>query len=233
MANKSDFRFGELQERSLHRQLKELYRQDGDILEAPLLGYIADIFSPARGVTEIQTGNFQKLKPKLQAFLGTYPVRIVLPVPGEKLIVRWNAERTDVLTRRRSWQKKTVYHGFRELLKVSEFLLTAGARWEVLITQEEDHRADDGRGSWRRQGVSKVDRILVGVLETWPLQSPGDFLSLVPPDLDRPFTNRDLAAHRGLPLAVARDFTACLKKIGLLGTFGRRGRETLLAETVS
>ncbi len=48
--------------------------------EIPVAGYIADIFT-GEEIIEIQTGNFNKMRDKLNTFLPQYPVTIVYPVP--------------------------------------------------------------------------------------------------------------------------------------------------------
>ena len=59
---------GTLGERSLHAALKEYFRGDGDETEVPVGRFVADIRGP-RGITEVQTRDFNRLRGKLEHFL--------------------------------------------------------------------------------------------------------------------------------------------------------------------
>ena len=74
-------------ETSLHQALKDWYAQPGDQIEASLDGYQIDIL---RGdlLIEIQTRQFNAIRPKLHDLLERHPVRLVFPIPETRWIVR-------------------------------------------------------------------------------------------------------------------------------------------------
>ena len=73
---------GELNERSLHRALKERYAVAGSDTERAIDGFVADVVTGGR-IVEIQTGGFGPLKGKLSRLLESYPVTLVHPIgPG-------------------------------------------------------------------------------------------------------------------------------------------------------
>ena len=78
---------GTVNERSLHRAIKQWYTRPGDVLEATVDGYVVDIL---RGelVIEIQTGSFSSVAGKLQDLVRSHEVLLVYPIAREKWIVK-------------------------------------------------------------------------------------------------------------------------------------------------
>ena len=71
---------GTLSEKTLHIILKNYYEPDIDKQEIPIEGYVADIFTGSE-IVEIQTGQFNRMREKLKAFLPLYPVPQVPDLP--------------------------------------------------------------------------------------------------------------------------------------------------------
>ena len=68
---------GTLNEGALHAQLKEWYREPGDVVEVEVGGYVIDL---VRGdlLVEFQTGGFAPLRRKLAALADEHRVRLVV-----------------------------------------------------------------------------------------------------------------------------------------------------------
>ncbi len=219
---------GTLQESSLHAALKAYYAQPGDHIEAQLDGYWVDI---ARGeqLIEIQTGNFSALKRKLTHFLPTHAVRVVLPLAEEKYILRVgvvDGERKEI-ARRKSPKRERVVDLFAEMVRIASLARLPGFSLEVVLVCEEEIWLDDGKGSWRRKGVSIVDRKLLAVLRSQVFTRPHDYLALLPAALPQPFTVRQLAAQVGGPHRLAGKMAYALREMGLLEVAGKRGNAIL------
>jgi len=224
-----DFRFGELRERTLHKQLKALYRPDDGEAEWPVGASIADLWSPSLGVIEIQTRTLAKLRPKVAAYLEAgLAVTVVHPIAAQKTIVTWTGDRTTVLTSRKSPKKERVEGAFREIGTLAEFLLKPGFRLIVALVKETEHRSNDGRGSWRRQGQSKIDRILEELVDERVFATRGDYFALLPPTWSEPGTSAELASKLALKPGEVQALVSCLKKLNVLEVCGRRGRAHLL-----
>ena len=215
-------------ERSLHAAIKRWYAQPGDRLEAMVDGYIVDI---VRGDTliEVQTGGFASIRRKLERLVENHPVRLVYPIPQQRWIVKLDPVTGQRVSRRKSPKRGKLTDLFGELVRIPHLMTEANFQLEVLLVQEEQIRCADGRGSWRRKGVSIVDRELIGVLEQATYSSKEDLLRLLPEDLAERFTNRDLAAGKKMRIAQARRMTYSLRKMGALRHVGRRGREMLFS----
>jgi hypothetical protein len=217
---------GKLQESSLHQSLKNWYQKPGDLLETKVDRYVVDL---VRGelCIEIQTGNFASIKKKISALLNDHSVRIVYPIPFERIVVRMDMITEMVLQRRKSPKKGTYLDIFRELIRIPHFVLKENFEIEALLIREEQIWLNDGRGSWRRKGWSISDRRLIEVVQRRLFTSPGDFQSLLPVGLPELFTVNDLAIACRLPKRFAGKIAYCLKEIGVIEACGKRARAYL------
>jgi len=93
---------------------------------------------------------------------------------------------------------------------------------EVLLTRQEEIRLADGRGSWRRGGVSIVDRRLLEITGRAVFHLPASLLTFLPPDLPEPFTNLQLAQWLQIRPRLARKMTYCLSRCGVLQQVGKQ-----------
>ena len=211
---------GMLREKSLHAALKDWYSRDGDQLEMKVDGYVVDI---VRGdlLIELQTRNFSQLKPKLSSLVQAHKVRLVYPIAQEKWIVRTSGDGLAQVARRRSPKRGRVEHLFQELVSLPDLINHPNFSLEVLLTREEEFWQDDGQGSWRRKGWSVGDRRLVQVVDSLRLETRADFQRLLP-DLEQPFTTRDLAKALSLPRSLAQKMAYCLRQMGVLQVEGKR-----------
>ena len=74
---------GTLGEKTLHHTLKNYFEPNKEKQEVRIKTYYADIYNE-KGIIEIQTQQFYRLRGKLKVFLKEYPVTLVYPVPGKK-----------------------------------------------------------------------------------------------------------------------------------------------------
>lgn len=220
---------GSLGEGSLHAALKSWYARPSDRLEVSVDGFVIDIVGDDR-LVEIQTGNFTSVRPKLERLLERHRLLLVHPIARERWIVRATVE-GEVLSRRKSPQRGRVEDVFRQLVRLPHLLPHPNLTLEVALIQEEQVLVDDGRGSWRRRYWSLHDRRLLAVLETHRFATPDDLAALLPQDLPRPFSNRDLAAALGCRLDLAQKMTYSLQAMGELARVGKRGRAMLFEKS--
>lgn len=222
-------RIGELRERSLHAELKSWYARPRDRIEAPVEGYVIDLVR--RGtLIEIQTGGFAKLRRKLTRLVSAHRVRLVFPIAERKWIV--TADRDGHVLRRRRSPKRGAYRDlFAELVRIPHLMNSPNFTLEALLVEVEELRCADGRGSWRRKGVSVLDTRLLAVRGRRRFRTPADLARLLPPRLEEPFTNRCLADAAGMSPAAAGEMTYALRRMGELAVVGRRSRAYLFSRT--
>ncbi|MBO4405079.1 MAG: hypothetical protein J5780_07130, partial [Treponema sp.] len=122
-----------LNESRLHKTLKKLYTLEHsgktEVKEGP---YIADIECPGKKIIEIQTSTLASLAKKTEYFLKNgFSVKIVYPLPEEKVIVTLNSDGSK-LSRRKSPLKKNLISVFRELTALTDFLTEKKFSLDVL-----------------------------------------------------------------------------------------------------
>lgn len=217
-------RFGN--EMSLHSSIKSWYSLPGDRFEVGVDGFIVDI---VRGnlLIEIQTSNFSAIRRKLRSLVKNHSLLLVHPIPERKWIVRVTVSGDEVISRRRSPKRGRLTDLFDELVSIPDLINEDNFAVEVLLTKEEEIRCKDGRGSWRRRGVSIKDRKLIEVVEKARFAENADFLRFLPDGLDQPFSNRSLAEALRIRVRQSRRMTYCLRKMGLLREVGKKGNALL------
>ncbi len=216
---------GELSERSLHAALKAHLQQPGDAVELPLDGYVIDI---VRGdqLIEIQTRHLYALRKKFRRLLPDHAIHLVHPIAAEKWIVREDADGR-FISRRKSPKKGQVVDVFRELVRVPDLLRDPHFTLEVLLIREEEVWRDDGQGSWRRKGWSRVDRQLAGIVASEQFDATADYLRPLPASLAEPFTNRQLAKALRCRPDLAGKISYTLRQLDLLEVVGKEGNAYL------
>jgi hypothetical protein len=212
-------------EYSLHSEIKEWYMVSGDELEAKVEDFIIDIFR-GKLLIEIQTGNFSAIKRKLIKLLLNNQVRLVYPIAKLKWIVHLSKS-GEFVRRRKSPKKGKLTDLFYELVYMPRFIKDGNFSLEVLLIEEEEVRCNDGKGSWRRRGVSITDRKLLNVFDRIVFEDSRDFLELLPKELDGHFTNKVLASKLGISIRLAQKITYCLRKMGAISIAGKKRSEFL------
>ena len=212
-----------MNEVSLHSEIKKAYSLPGDQFEVRLDNYIVDILRGNLAI-EVQTKNFSALKEKLQTLTKKYQVRLVYPLTEKKWITHVTKDQT-VLDKRKSPRKGRLTDLFGELVMIPHMIGVENFSLEILFIDEEEVRCDDGKGSWRRKGVSIKERKLLKVNDRMLFQNRADYLKILPESLNGVFTNRELAKLAKMPVRTARQITYCLRKGGVIRLAGKKGRE--------
>ena len=218
-------KIGTLNEYAIHNQLKEEYTGKNDKTEQEIDGYYIDIIKKT-GLVEIQTKNFSMIKPKLKKLLAKYKVKLVHNIPEVKWLVRID-ENGEIISKRKSPKKGRLVDLFNELVSLPEIITDKNFSLEILMIEEEELRCDDGKGSWRRRGVSIKDRKLIEVIDRKIFHDKSDFLGFLPCNLGELFTNENLAKNTGLSIYMARKITYCLRKMGAIMKSGKKGKKLL------
>ena len=212
-------------EYSLHSELKDWYMASGDELEVTVEDFRVDILR-GKLLIEIQTGNFSAIKQKLNKLLSNNQVRLVYPIAKLKWIAHVSRS-GEFVRRRKSPKKGKLTDLFQELVHAPSLVKDRNFSLEVLLIEEEEVRCNDGRGSWRRRGVSVKDRKLLNVFDSFVFRDSRDFLQFLPKELDGQFTNRVLALKLGISIRLAQKITYCLRKMGAISVVGKKRNEML------
>ena len=212
-------------EYSLHAEIKNWYSGIRDEIEVKVDNYIIDVVKDGL-LIEIQTKNLSVIKKKLVKLLLTNRVRLVYPIAKVKWIV-YVSKLGEFVKKRKSPKKGKLVDLFIEMVHIPELVNYENFSFEVLLIEEAELRCNDGKGNWRRKGVSIKDRKLLNVLDRVVFEDKNDFLKFLPDNLDDSFTNRVLAKELGVSIRLAQKITYCLRKMNVLIIDGKKKRELL------
>lgn len=223
--------FGTLQEKTVHAVMKLYYEPDIDYHEVPIEGYIADIYTGSR-IIEIQNGNFNRLRDKLNAFLPLYPVMVVLPIPHYKWVIYMDEESGELSGKRKSPITGSIYSAFPELYKIKSFLTHPNLSFAFPLIDMDEYRLLQSRGKGKRRKGSRYDRMPLTLYDEILLERPEDFIQVIPYELEEPFTVKEFAKAAHIRRDLAQVTLHILYSMELVARPGKRGREYLYEVTL-
>ena len=208
-------------ESSLHHSLKVYYAQPGKT-ETTMEGYVCDAIGSAGEVIEIQTGNFGALKKKIPILAKSGKVRIIYPVIVKKTLELYDIK-GKLLNRRKSPKKGVVWDIFNELVYAPELLKLKGLTIEIIYVDAIERRRKDGKGSWRRKGISIEDKILENRREGIALKQKADWKRHFLP-IKKQCSSKTLAIAAQISTETARKAIYTMEKAGFLKKLHKEGR---------
>ena len=214
---------GTLNEHSLHADLIQSLTQKGDMVEADVEGYVADILR-IDAIIEVQTRQLASLKKKIAAFSENYQVEIIHPITENKWIVRKDLA-GETVSRRKSPKRGRVEDIFKELVRARNLIDSTNVSLTILFIDAEEVWLDDGKGSWRRKHWSISERHLVKINHQLNFNSNHDFVNLIPSTIEQPFTNKQLAAQLGIRTNLAGKITYTLRKMEVINFVSKTGNQ--------
>jgi hypothetical protein len=213
---------GTEREGSLHRSLKILYADLEGHLEASVGDYVCDVLSSSGEIIEVQTGSFGPLKRKIQEFTNRGSVRIVYPVIVNKTI-ELREKDGSLVSIRKSPRRGNEWDLFKALLYAPLLPLTKALTIELVMVDVLEKRVRDGRGSWRRKGISVVDRELTALLRAMSLSGKRDYCVFAPFPPGEEFTVRNLAEKAHIRQALAGKTLYVLTKLDVVERIRKNG----------
>jgi hypothetical protein len=209
-------------ESSLHRTLKFRYASGGET-ETAIAGFVADGVNRDGEFIEVQTGSFAPLKKKMSEFAALGRVKIIHPVIINTYIEVYD-EGGKRLYRRKSPRHGSEWDLFDNLLYAPELPLIPGLRIELAVVDTLEKRIRDGKGSWRRRGISIVDREMSAWHGCLSLDTPGDYRRFIPFEETEQFTAACLAGRANIKAELARKTLYVLVRLGTVRRVGKKGR---------
>lgn len=208
---------GTLGEKTLHAVLKRMIEPDMSRHEVKLGRYTADVLN-AHGVFEIQTRNLHKLKPKLTALLPYYPVTVVVPAIETKWLLIMDPETGELTGRRKSPKRGKAADLLPELAYLKPLLLDPNLSFLLIRLEGEQLRKLTGQ---KRRPVTPLEFAPTRFLGTICLKTAEDYAALLPPDLPKEFTARDLGKALGLAAGQSSAAAGVLCHVGAIRRIGR------------
>jgi len=211
---------GTRKESSLHRALKFRYSGIEGATETLEGGYVCDGRTEDGELVEVQTGSFGPLKEKVKKLCGQNKLRISHPIVALKYLELYD-DSGRLVSRRKSPKKGNIWNVFDALVYAPLLPLEKNLSIELAVVEVIEKRVDDGKGSWRRKGVSIADRHLGAWRESFVLSRLKDYNQFVPFKKNEKFTVRDLAKKAGIDVSLARKTLYVLRKMNAVKEAGK------------
>ena len=210
---------GTLKEKSLHRVIKHYIESDENNHEQRVLGYVANILIDNH-IYEIQTANFNKLRPKLDCFLDKYDVTVCYPIPRIKYLSWINIETGEASEKRKSPKRGTPYLVYDELYKIKNSLKHPHFHLKILLIDQMEYRLLDGWNETKKKGSHRENRVPLELIDEIDIFSVSDYEKLIP-KLNDKFTSKDFALSAHINLKMAQVALNILKYLGLVIAVGK------------
>ncbi len=222
MWDKAPRSIGTERESSLHAELKHFYAGAHGTVEVPLGPYVCDVHSEYGEIIEIQTGSFGPLKDKVAYLIDRFPLKIVHPIQTVRHIELSDPSGA-LLYRRKSPRRGTIWDLFTALVYAPRLPLFPNLSVELVFLEILEKRVQDGKGSWRRRGISLRDKKILERQGELLLRHPRDYACFVPFADDEPFTTKDLAQRVHISPSIAGKTVYVLSILGTIERQGKRG----------
>jgi len=209
-------------ESSLHRTLKFQYAGPGGKTETEVGGFVADGIRKNGEYIEVQTGSFGPLRKKVKEFASIGKVRIIHPITVTKTIEVYNIE-GKLLYRRKSPLHGTPWDIFNALLHAPQLPLIKGVTIEIAMVDIIEKRVKDGKGAWRRKGISIKDKQLSAFHESILLSKKKDYLRFIPFNIEEKFTVSSHAEKAGIKKWMSQRALYVLMKMNVIKRVGKEG----------
>jgi hypothetical protein len=210
-------------EKSLHFDIKQYLLMEGDKPECSYDGFVIDIKREDL-LIEIQTKNFSAMRKKLERLLDCNRIRLVHPIIKNKRITVYDSDGETVKHSRMSPKRGEINDIFEELIYIPDLICHMNLELQILLVSAEEFRIDDGKGAWRRKGISIFDRKLLQVHDSITIIHPIQLLKLLPDfTATKEFSTRDLSISMNIPQKKANKICYALKKIGLIKPISKKG----------
>ena len=221
---------GTLGEKALHAILKRYLEADTDNHEQDVAGYVADIAND-KGVIEIQTANFDRLRRKLDNYLPEHRLKIVHPIPADKFVCWYDTETGEQVSRRRSPKKGRATDALRELYRIRQWLLEPGLTIEFYYIDLEEHRLLNGWDKSKKRGSTRIDRLPTALDRIERFEQPEDYLWMLPGDLPKNFKTKDVVRQGKMTDRQAFILLRILRDSGLVTVIGKEGNAFIFERT--
>ena len=221
---------GTLGEKTVHSVLKNYLAPDPSYHEIKVGRYVVDIYND-HGIIEIQTRSFEKLRKKLESFLGSASLTIVYPIPRTKWI-RWiNPQNGEVSPPRKSPRTGNPYAIFPELYKIKNYLNHPNLTIKMILMDMEEYRLLDGWSKDRKKGSTRCDRIPTELIDVITIKTARDYQSLIPDSIKEPFSSKDFKIAAGISLSQSQATLNILSHVGAVTKSGKIGNAFLYTRT--
>ena len=219
---KKNKNIGTRNESSLHKTLKFQYAGPGGKTEAEVGEFVADGVRKDGEYIEVQTSSFGSLRKKVKELAKNAKVRIIHPIAVTKIIEVYDIK-GKLLHRRRSPIRGSIWNLFDVVMYAPDLPLKKGVTIEVVLIDITEKRVKDGKGSWRRKGISIKDKELSAYHESIVLSKKTDYIKhFIPFKKDEEFTVSTHAEKTGVKRHISQKSLYVLTKMKVINRIGKK-----------
>ena len=221
--NRERTKIGTLSEKSQHAILKYYFVPDSDSHEIKLGSFYADAVGED-GIVEVQTRAAYRLKKKLMYFLAVSDVTLVMPCVYERRLMWIDPETGEQTEGRKSTKKGRLCELFHELYGIVDLLDNPRLHICVMQMNVTDYKLLNGYGEKKKIKAQKFDRIPDEIVRELYLNTPEDYLELLPDMPEGEFTAAEAAKAAKMKSQMTYSMIHVLEKMNLAEECGVRGR---------
>lgn len=169
-----------------------------------------------------------RLREKLEYYLlEGYKVKVVYPIPHIKWLSWIDPDTGEASPKHRSPKTGSFYDCFWELYNIKYFLDWDNLSVELMLIDVMDYKNLNGYGKRRKRRATRQERIPTALYDTLILNSPKDYLKLVPDELPEIFTKDEYAKATKLSPEMAYSGLNILQYLEVVELAGKDGRKKL------
>lgn len=211
---------GTLKEKTIHSVLKYYYAPNTAYHEIKIGQYVADICVDGE-IFEVQTRNFNTMRPKLEYFLKEHDVTIIYPVAHTKWLSWLDMETGELSSKRKSPKKGTIYQIIPELYRIKMFMGNPRLHFIISLIDVEEIRYLNGWSYNKKRGSSRMDGFPVDIFDEVRIDSMSDYFKFLPDNLPEKFTSDDLSKAAKIPKQKAGILLNVLLETGIIKRIGK------------
>ena len=210
-------------ERMLHAIIKHYVAPDPTCHEQKVGRRIVDAMVDGH-IYEVQTRRFDRLIPKLEALLPSYPVTVLYPIAVKKQVCWLDPETGSVSKGRVSPKKGKAQDALYEIFYIKELLLNPNLTIRLILCDMQEYRTLTGYGKDKKRRAPRAERTPGLLQDDITLATPSDYAKLLPEGMTS-FTVKELTkAWHTYPICTRRGIQVLLS-LGVIFEDGKRGRE--------
>ena len=212
---------GTLGELTLHVILKHYFDENPAHHEQKIGRFVADI-ADGTAVTEIQTRSFGSMRKKLAAFTPEHPVNIVYPIAAVRHITWVEPHTGELSARRKSPKAGKPWDALIELYALRPMMPLANVTFTLVLCEMDEFRLKNGWGKEHKRGGARCERIPTALVDIIRLETPRDYLALVP-DVPDEFTSAEFAKAARMTRGTAGKALQTLVSLGAIEISDKKG----------
>ncbi len=214
-------------ETSLHRQLKEQFREPGSQIEVKLGPYRIDVVNGTR-LVEIQQSSLSAIRDKVGKLVRDHQVDVVKPLVVRKRLIKLARKNGRETSRRWSPKTGSILDLFEELMYFTRVFPHPNLRLIVPLVEIEELRypGHGRRRRWRRNDFVVEDRRLIKTTGMEVFHN-GSCLHRLLPELPETFDTSHLASGLSIRRHEAQRIAWVMHKSGCAERIGKKGNAFL------